>query len=194
MVTLAREVIESELNLTEPPVPVKDDHVLNVKCGVFVTLNSHTLGNHGLRGCIGLPYPSTPLLEAVMQAAKGAAFEDPRFPSVQTDEVDGLTIEVSILTPPKKIEEKDPTTIVNRILIGRDGLIVGRGWNKGLLLPQVPVEWGWDSTEFLDQSCVKAGLPKKSWLDSRTEIYTFQAILFKEDYPRGNISRHRLSD
>ena len=165
-----------------------------MNCGVFVTLNEHTKGNRGLRGCIGLPYPTTPLVNAVMQAASSAAFEDPRFPPVQPKEMDGITIEISVLTPPEKIEEKDPSDIVNRVVVGRDGLIVGQGWNKGLLLPQVPVEWGWDSKEFLNQCCVKAGLPPKSWLEPRTEIYTFQAILFKEDDPRGYISRHRLSD
>ncbi len=94
----------------------------------------------------------------------------------------------------EKIDEKDPSDIANHVQVGRDGLIVGQGWNKGLLLPQVPVEWGWDSKEFLNQCCIKAGLPPKAWLEPRTEIYTFQAILFKEDDPRGNISRHRLSD
>ena len=194
LVKLARQVIESKLDLTEPPVPTKDDPTLNVNCGVFVTLNEHTKGNRGLRGCIGLPYPTTPLVDAVMQAASSAAFEDPRFPTVQLKEMDGITIEISVLTPPEKIEEKDPSDIVNRVVVGRDGLIVGQGWNKGLLLPQVPVEWGWDSKEFLNQCCVKAGLPPKSWLEPRTEIYTFQAILFKEEDPRGNISRHRLGD
>jgi uncharacterized protein len=194
LVKLARQVIGSKLGLAEPPVPIKDDPTLNVNCGVFVTLNEHAKGNRGLRGCIGLPYPTTPLVDAVIQAASSAAFEDPRFPPVQPKEMDGITIEVSVLTPPEKIEEKEPSDIVNSVVVGRDGLIVGQGWNKGLLLPQVPVEWGWDSKEFLNQCCVKAGLPQKSWLEPRIEIYTFQAILFKEDDPRGNISRHRLSD
>lgn len=192
LVKLARQVIERKLDLAEPPVPIKDDPTLNMNCGVFVTLNEHAKGNRGLRGCIGLPYPTTPLVDAVMQAANSAAFEDPRFPPVQPKEMDGITIEVSVLTPPEKIDEKDPSDIANHVQVGRDGLIVGQGWNKGLLLPQVPVEWGWDSKEFLDQCCIKAGLPPKSWLEPRTEIYTFQAILFKEDDPRGNISRHRL--
>jgi uncharacterized protein (TIGR00296 family) len=194
LVKLARQVIESKLGLDEVPIPVTDDPVLNVNCGVFVTLNEHAKGNRGLRGCIGLPYPTTPLVEAVMQAANSAAFEDPRFPSVQPNEMGGLTIEISVLTPPEKIEEKDPIDLSNHVQVGRDGLIIGRGWNKGLLLPQVPVEWGWDSTQFLDQCCVKAGLPPRSWLEPDTEVYTFQAILFKEDDPRGNIRRHRLSD
>jgi uncharacterized protein (TIGR00296 family) len=133
-------------------------------------------------------------VEAVVQASGSAAFEDPRFPPVQAAEMNGITIEVSVLTPPVKIEEKDPATISDLVKVGRDGLIIGRGWSKGLLLPQVPVEWGWSSTEFLSQCCVKAGLPPDVWTEPGTEIYTFQAILFKEDEPRGEINRHRLSD
>ncbi len=193
LVKLARQVIESKLGLAEVPVPVTDDPVMNVNCGVFVTLNEHVQDNRGLRGCIGLPYPTTPLMESVMQAAGSAAFEDLRFQPVKANEMDGLTIEVSVLTPPEKIKENDPSDIPNHVLVGRDGLIIGRGWNKGLLLPQVPVEWGWNSIEFLDQCCVKAGLQPQSWHKPDIEIYTFQAILFKEDSPRGNISRHRLS-
>lgn len=173
---------------------LSEDPVFNVKCGVFVTLNELTRGNRGLRGCIGLPYPTSPLVEAVVQAAGSAAFEDPRFPPVHAEEMDGLTIEVSVLTPPLKIEEPNPVVIPTLIKVGRDGLIIGRGWSRGLLLPQVPVEWGWESVEFLSQCCVKAGLPPKAWNEPGVEIYTFQAILFKEDDPRGQINRHRLSD
>ena len=194
LVKLARQVIESKLGISDAPVPVSDDQVLNLKCGVFVTLNEYDKGNMGLRGCIGLPYPTTTLIEAVMQAASSSAFEDPRFPPVKKNEMGGLTIEISVLTPTEKMSENDRSNLPNRVKVGRDGLIIGRGWNKGLLLPQVPVEWGWDSTEFLDQCCVKAGLSTKSWLKADTEVYTFQAILFKENTPRGQISRHRISE
>jgi len=106
--------------------------------------------------------------------------------------MDGITIEVSVLTPTELIEHDDKKDLPNQITVGRDGLIIGLGWNKGLLLPQVPVEWGWDSREFLDQCCVKAGIPKNSWLRNDTEVYTFHAILFKEEEPRGIIKRHTL--
>lgn len=194
LVKTARQVIEDKLGLNEYSPPVSDDPVMDVKCGVFVTLNEHTKGNRGLRGCIGMPYPTSPLLEAVIQSAQNAAFQDPRFPPVQPREINGLTIEVSVLTPPEKIEEPDPARIPDHIKVGRDGLIIGREWNKGLLLPQVPVEWKWNSKEFLSQCCVKAGLPQKSWLEPDIEIYRFQAILFKETEPRGIIRRHSLSD
>jgi uncharacterized protein (TIGR00296 family) len=76
------------------------------------------------------------------------------------------------------------------VKVGRDGLIIGKGWRRGLLLPQVPIEWGWESVEFLSQCCVKAGLSPDEWKKRGTEVYKFQAILFKEDEPVGNISRH----
>ncbi len=179
--------------MSDPPAPRTNDPVLIEKCGVFVTLNEHVKGNRGLRGCIGLPYPTNPLIEAVMQAANSAAFEDPRFPPVQASEMNNLTVEISVLTPPEKLEAA-PSELPDHVKVGRDGLIIGSGWQRGLLLPQVPVEWGWSSTEFLTQCCVKAGLPKNSWTNQGTEIYTFQAILFKEDSPRGPISRHWIGE
>lgn len=188
MVKLARKVIINNFEPTE--YNLSDDPVLHEKCGVFVTL---TIGDR-LRGCIGLPYPTSPLIDAVIQAAKSAAFEDPRFPSVQKKEMDSIVIEVSVLTPPEKLVVPNPVNLPNHVKVGRDGLIIGRGWQKGLLLPQVPVEWDWDSIEFLGQCCIKAGLPKNSWLKKGVDIHIFQAILFKEDTPNGNIRRHRLSD
>ena len=194
MVKLARQTIESHLGLADPVDFLSKDPVLNKKCGVFVTLNVHAIGRNRLRGCIGLPYPTTPLVNAVVQAASSAAFEDPRFQPVETREMNKLTLEVSVLTPPCKIKETSPDMILKQITVGRDGLIIGRGWNKGLLLPQVPVELGWDSSKFLNQCCIKAGLPQNSWKEQGTEIYTFQAILFKEDEPNGKITRQKLSD
>ena len=162
------------------------------KCGVFVTLNVHEKGSYGLCGCIGLPYATSPLVDAVVEASRSAAFNDPRFPPVQGHEMDGITIEVSVPTSPELLMDDDKKDLPNQVNVGRDGLIIGQGWNKGLLLPQVPVEWGWDSREFLDQCCVKAGIPKNSWLRNDTEVYTFHAILFKEEEPRGIIKRHTL--
>ena len=188
LVILARHVIMNQFEPTD--IELSDDPVLQEKCGVFVTLTI----NGGLRGCIGLPMPTSPLLDAVVQASKSAAFEDPRFPAVQQNEMDDMVIEVSVLTPPEKLAVSDPKDLPSHVVVGRDGLIIGRGWQKGLLLPQVPVEWGWDSKQFLSQCCVKAGLPQNSWLKKDIEILTFQAILFKEDTPKGNIRRHRLDD
>ena len=182
-------MIEHKLGISEKPARVTDP-VLMEKCGVFVTLNEHARGAYGLRGCIGLPYPTKPLIDAVMEAAESSAFSDPRFPPVQANEMEGLTIEISVLTPPEKLVVDDPEKLPAEVLVGRDGLIIGKGWRRGLLLPQVPVEWGWDSREFLSQCCVKAGLPQNEWRKPGTEVYRFQAILFKEESPRGKIIRH----
>lgn len=160
------------------------------KCGVFVTLNTHSKGAYGLRGCIGLPYPTSPLIDAVMEAAESSAFSDPRFPPVQPDEMRGITIEVSVLTPPVLITVDDPLEYPLHVLVGRDGLIVGNGWRRGLLLPQVSVEWGWESREFLSQCCVKAGLSPDAWKRTGVEVFKFQALLFKEEQPAGTIKRH----
>jgi hypothetical protein len=81
---------------------------------------------------------------------------------------------------------------IGEVKVGRDGLIIGKGLRNGLLLPQVPVEWCWNSREFLSQCCVKAGLPRDEWMKEGTKVYRFQAILFREEEPRGNISRHRI--
>ena len=189
MVKLARQVIENKLGLAPEPEQ-KSDSVFLEKCGVFVTLNVHAKGAYGLRGCIGLPYPTKPLIDAVMDAAESSAFNDPRFPPVQPDEMTGITIEVSILTPPELIQVDDPQEYPMHIKVGRDGLIIGKGWRRGLLLPQVPIEWGWESHEFLSQCCVKAELPTDEWKKKGTEVYKFHAILFKEEKPSGKVNRH----
>ncbi|MFC1802623.1 TIGR00296 family protein [Thermoproteota archaeon] len=193
LVQLARQVIENKLGLTQASITEHNDLVYNEKCGVFVTLNIHAKGSYGLRGCIGLPYPTKPLIDAVKEAAESSAFSDPRFPPVQSNEVYRITIEVSVLTPPELIEVDNPLDYPSYIKVGRDGLIIGKGWRRGLLLPQVPVEWGWNSVEFLSQCCVKAGLPKDEWKKQETEIYSFQAILFKEKVPNGKVIRHQIS-
>lgn len=155
-----------------------------------MTINVHAKGAYGLRGCIGLPYPTKPLVDAVMEAAESSAFGDPRFPAVNAEEMKGLTVEISVLTPPEKLEVSNPSELPEHVVVGRDGLIIGRGWRKGLLLPQVPVEWGWGSEEFLSQCCVKAGLLRDEWRRPGTEVYRFQAILFKEEEPQGRVIRH----
>lgn len=190
LVKLARQVIESQLDDNVQPDTQIDDPHLYEKCGVFVTLS--LMDTQRLRGCIGLPYPIKPLIEAVMEAAESAAFHDPRFSPLQLSELSNVLIEVSVLTPPERIEVEDRNDLPNQIKVGRDGLIIERNWSKGLLLPQVPVEWGWDSTQFLNQCCVKAGLPENSWRRPDTVVYRFQAILFKEHEPMGKVYRHRL--
>jgi len=162
-------------------------HRLMEKCGVFVTLNSVHSGEKALRGCIGLPYPTTPLTQAVIDAALSAAMRDPRFPPVTLDELDNIVFEVSVLTPPERVEVEKTTEYPSKIKVGRDGLVVERSYCTGLLLPQVPVEFNWGAEEFLCQCSMKAGLPPDSWLLKGSKIYRFQAIIFEEVSPKGQI-------
>ncbi len=156
--------------------------------GVFVTLNN----SEGLRGCIGYPLPDKKLYNALVDSAISAATEDPRFSSVNSNELDGITFEVSVLTPPVEIEVKDPQEYPSRIKVGRDGLIVKSKFNSGLLLPQVPKEYGWNEEQFLGHTCEKAGLPNECWKEKEIKILKFEGIVFKEQEPHGKIIRVTL--
>lgn len=194
MINLARRTVKEYLengNIVKPPIDTPKK--LFVHCGVFVTINSIRNKQKELRGCIGYPYPTNPLLEAVIDSAINAATEDPRFNPVSLDELDHVVFEVSVLTPPEPVEVDNPKDFVDKIKVGEDGLIVEKGFYKGLLLPQVPVEWGWCEEEFLCQCCVKAGLPPDTWLTKGAKIFKFTAIIFEEESPMGEIKRLTLS-
>jgi uncharacterized protein (TIGR00296 family) len=163
-------------------------------CGVFVTINKLVNGEPQLRGCIGYPYPTNPLVEAVIDSAINAATEDPRFPSLSASELGEIVFEVSVLTPPELVETNNPKEYVSKFKVGEHGLIVERGIFKGLLLPQVPVEWNWCEEEFLCQCCMKAGLPPDTWLTKGTRIYKFKAIIFEEETPQGSVKRKALKE
>ncbi len=155
--------------------------------GLFVTLNISS----NLRGCVGFPMPKK-LNNALVDAAIAAASEDPRFSPVTEDELDRITFEVTVLTPPVEIKVDDPSKLVSCIKVGRDGLIVRQGFYSGLLLPQVPVEYGWTEEEFLSHTCQKAGLPNNCWKDKKTIVSSFEGIIFKEEMPKGKIIREKL--
>ncbi len=138
------------------------------KRGCFVTL---TIQGE-LRGCIGYPEPVLPLIEALVEAAIGAC-SDPRFPPLEAPELPKIRIEISVLTKPKPIKPAD-------VKVGRDGLIIRRGFYSGLLLPQVAEEYGWSREEFLSQTCVKAGLHPDVWKEGGTKIFAFRAEIFSE--------------
>jgi len=194
LVTLARTAVEQYLKTGKrPSVPEDIPRKLLEQCGVFVTINSIRNNEKQLRGCIGLPYPTTPLAEAVIEAAISDATQDPRFLALRQKELDNVVLEVSVLTPPEFVEAKNPKEYLSKIKVGEDGLIMERGMFKGLLLPQVPVEWQWNCEEFLCQCCVKAGLPPDSWLVRGTKIYKFHAIIFEEEKPKGEIKRKTLA-
>ena len=163
--------------------------IFNENQGAFVTI--HTYPNHDLRGCIGIPLPVMPLKDAIVEGAKSAT-RDPRFPPLDQDELDNIIIEVTILTKPVIIEVSQPQDYLSNIKIGRDGLIAEQGFFKGLLLPQVPVEQGWNTEDFLSHTCMKAGLMPDAWFDKNTKISKFSGQVFTETKPRGEIKEKKL--
>ncbi|MGB9709769.1 MAG: TIGR00296 family protein [Infirmifilum sp.] len=199
LVSLARRAVEEYLNkavIIEPPrdTPVK----LLEKSGVFVTLERIEVNpvtrqaRRELRGCIGYPEPLFPLAEATIRAAVAAATEDPRFPPVTPRELDEIIFEVSVLTKPEPLIYSDYKELIGKIKIGRDGLLVEHGMARGLLLPQVPVEEGWDVEEYLSYACLKAGLPEDFWRSGKLKVYTFQSQIFVEVTPGGEVTERIL--
>ena len=189
LVKTARRIVTEYLkDGTKPRLEKEFKNNFSFNSGVFVTLNS-TLG---LRGCIGYPLPDKSLFNALEDAAISAATKDPRFTPVKYEELDSITFEVTVLTPPEKIIVSKPEEYLSKIKVGRDGLIIKCGFYSGLLLPQVPVEYGWNEKEFLEYTCEKAGLPKNYWKNSDTEIQKFEGIVFKEEKPNGEIIREVL--
>jgi len=154
--------------------------------GVFVTLYTHP--EKRLRGCIGIPQPVKPLIEALIDAAMGAT-QDPRFMDLTAGELDKTTVEVSVLTPPEKIRVHHFSEYPKAVDIGKDGLIIRNGMQSGLLLPQVPLEYGWDGKTFLEHLCLKAMLPKDAWTYEGTQIFRFHSEIFTEKSPGGKIEK-----
>lgn len=179
-VRLARRAIEECLKKGLKLNPDNLPTVFSENRGVFVTLNKKKQSME-LRGCIGRPYPVLPLGEAIIVSAINAARDDPRFSPVKLEEINDLFIEVTVLTVPNRINAK-PKDLPGKIVIGRDGLIVATGMCSGLLLPQVAVEHGFDCTEFLCQTCMKAGLMPDAWLNG-AEVYSFEGQIFEEIEP-----------
>jgi uncharacterized protein (TIGR00296 family) len=195
LIRLARNTVKTYLETGKiVKAPENTPNKLFENCGVFVTINSLKGGEKKLRGCIGYPYPTSPLVEAVIDSAVSAATRDPRFYPLSLVELGNVVFEVSVLTPPEEVEVENPKEYLANIKVGEDGLIVEKGFNKGLLLPQVPVEWEWCEEEFLCQCCVKAGLPPDSWLTKDAKIYKFQAIVFEEETPQGEVKRMHLGE
>jgi uncharacterized protein (TIGR00296 family) len=193
LVGLARKAVKEYLkNGKIIAVPRDVSPKLMELCGVFVTLNTFHHGKKSLRGCIGFPYPTTQLARAVIESAINSATQDPRFPSVSLNELNKIVFEVSVLTPPQLVEVEKPTDYPSKIKVGQDGLIVEGSYCKGLLLPQVPIEWSWGEEEFLCQCCMKAGLSPDCWLLDGTKIYKFQAIIFEELSPKGDVELKKL--
>ena len=169
LLKIARNTIKNFLENGEKKYPATTNPKFQEKRGVFVTLHK----SHNLRGCIGYPLPLKSLITAVVDNAVSAAFEDPRFPSLNDSEVDKIDIEISILTVPAEVDQ------IDKVKIGRDGIIISKGMMKGLLLPQVPVEQNWNLEEYISYGCLKAGLPQDEW-QKGVQLETFQAVVFGE--------------
>ncbi len=184
----AREIIEKHVKgeeIENIPLPKKFD----AKGGVFVTLNKYPSGD--LRGCIGYPEPVFSLKKAIPQAAVSAT-QDPRFFPLGPKELDEITVEVTLLTPPEDVEFDDPFELPEKIECGRDGLIISKGPYSGLLLPQVPVEHGWNVEQFLDHTCLKAGLIPDAWRKGECSVKSFQGYIFAESEPRGEVKKKEI--
>ncbi len=175
LLATARSSVEAHLAGEDlPPLPADPTGPLAEHRGAFVTLTVRGR----LRGCIGTFRGDRPLVEVVQQMALSSAFGDPRFPNVRAEEVRDIEFEISALTPLRQI------TDVTEIEVGVHGIYITQGYNSGVLLPQVAVEYGWDRDEFLDHTCSKAGLPVDSWRKGAT-IEIFSAEVFSESDPDG---------
>lgn len=184
LVKTARKIVEEYIiSKNKIKLDEKFEKRFSFNSGVFVTLNDQS----GLRGCIGFPLPDKKLHTALKDAAISSAIDDPRFPKVEPEELEGITFEVTILTPPEEIKVDSPENYPSKIKVGQDGLIVKFGLNSGLLLPQVPVEYGWNSEEFLSHTCEKAQLPNDIWKNSQMKIMKFNGLVFKEESPNGKV-------
>ena len=169
LLRLARQALEEGVcGVREPKELTAPAPALLEPRGVFVTLRKHG----DLRGCIGHVQTSAPLYKTVQECAVASALADPRFPPVTPDETPSLQMEVSVLSIPAEIAP-------DQIVIGEHGLIITLGWRRGLLLPQVPVTWQWDREQFLEETCLKAGLPPDAWKQG-ARIEAFTAEVFEE--------------
>lgn len=170
LLRIARNSIVSVVNGGDLPEVKPKTENLKTPCGAFVTLTI----NDTLRGCIGYVEAVKSLAETVNEVAAKSALEDPRFPPVEPFEIDKIEIEISVLSPLSAVES------IDEIKIGEHGLMIKKGWRRGLLLPQVAIEHNLTKEEFLEHTCLKAGLPPDCWKDKDTEIFKFTAIVFKE--------------
>jgi AmmeMemoRadiSam system protein A len=178
LLRLARRALEESVRHDSLPEVEAPPGPLREKCGAFVTL--HKMGR--LRGCIGYIESLKPLYQTVCECAMAAALRDPRFDAVTPEDLPFLHVEISVLSP---LVEITP----DQVEVGRHGLLISRGGQRGVLLPQVPVEWKWTREQFLEETCLKAGLPPDAWRHG-AKIQAFTAQVFGEPPTPGRSSRH----
>jgi len=170
LLELARATLEAQLAGRPLPSPTPPEGPVTAPRGAFVTL----IADGELRGCIGHVTAVEPLWRSVQDNAVSAALHDPRFPPVEASELQSITIDISALTPMREVASPD------EIVVGRDGIMLERGSARGLLLPQVATEQGWDLETFLDRTCHKAGLRPGCWRDPETRLLAFSAEVFSD--------------
>lgn len=170
LLELARKTIADILETGKPEPPESAEGILAEERGAFVSLHKHGQ----LRGCIGTFIAHKPLVQTVQEMASSASQADPRFPPVSASELAEVDLEISVLSPLRQISD------VSEIEVGRHGVFITRGFNSGVLLPQVATQYGWDRDTFLQQTCTKAGLPRDTWKETETKIEIFEAQVFGE--------------
>lgn len=171
LLDLARQAIVAKLTGAALELRPPASPRLLRKSGAFVTLR---IGKN-LRGCIGVVQGVKPLYQTVQEAAEAAAFQDPRFSPLNKEELSKISIEISVLSPLRRISS------VRKIKVGRDGLLIKMGETQGLLLPQVARKNRWSRQTFLEHVCIKAGLQKDAWMQTGTQLLTFRAQVFEDD-------------
>jgi len=165
LLDIARKAIETHVRSGQKYVEPREEKTLNVRSGCFVTIKQ----GGQLRGCIGNFQSELPLFREVIEMAVASATKDPRFYPMKEEDLVNFDLEISVLSPLKKIES------IDEIEVGRHGIYLEKGYHRGVLLPQVAIEYGWDRETFLKQTCLKAGLPTDAWQAEDTEIYIFSA-------------------
>jgi uncharacterized protein (TIGR00296 family) len=192
LVKLARKAVDTFL--TTGRVEIPDDpppKLLGDNYGVFTTIETIHGEKYELRGCIGYPEGYRNTLYATIYSAIGACCQDPRFPAMKREELGSVIFEISILSPLTYVEA-DPRKLPEVVQVGRHGLVVKRGPYSGLLLPQVAVEECWSPEEFLMHTCIKAWLSGDCWLDRKTKLYIYEAQIFRERAPGGEVYERDL--
>jgi AmmeMemoRadiSam system protein A len=170
LLTIARQAIVQEVCNGEETVEPREEKALNQRNGCFVTIKQ----DDQLRGCIGNFQSEQPLFREVAQMAISSATKDPRFYPMKETDLENFQLEISVLSPLHKIED------VEEIEVGKHGIYIEKGFYRGVLLPQVATEHGWDRLNFLKQTCIKAGLPTNAWEAEDADIYVFSAQIFGE--------------
>ncbi|MHA1199030.1 MAG: TIGR00296 family protein [Candidatus Heimdallarchaeaceae archaeon] len=195
LVKLARYAAEIWVKGEKTPQPIEPiPEQAKFVTGAFVTVKTVGETEQSLRGCIGYPIGIDSLYREVIDLAKASTLNDPRFPPVEENELSNMVFEVTVMTPPQKIEYSSPQKLLEQIIVPGDGLIVKLGRYQGLLLPQVPIEQGWNSEEFLSYTCRKAYLPMDAWKKENITVEKFQGVVFSETEPHGTIIRQELDN